>query len=608
MTAAVEAFQVGVQALSLAHDRSGQVVQAERAKAREAFALASKRDPSMTDAWMGLIAAGDTSPSTLFQASRHPENLYAQSRTSGLPDGALHGWFELGVFGVRHPISQLGEVSVALACTLAYPPDGSGAQWAEAAALLQRQLDAGHEATHDFQLALTALTGMYLNTQQWTKIVEAEPVVVSVRWDQPLLAAAMTTMIAQAFANLGALDEATRRLTALLEDPGEAAQYFRGHARLTQALVVRELGQEELAQQLIAEVAATDTTGEAAKYRSAGQRLQLTSAAAVATRTDPWDPASGHDPVAVADREESARTREEWLAEASATLAAQIGMPAVKRQIEKLRATVQVSRLREQAGLSVDSSSRHLVFTGPPGTGKTTIARVVAQIFAGLGVVDTPKVVEGSRHDFVGTHLGHTAPKTNALIDSALGGVLFVDEVYTLIQEGLSGGDAFGREAVDTLLARMENDRDRLVVIIAGYDDEVDRFLASNEGLSSRFSKRIRFASYTPDELVEIAEVIASTRDSHLAEDAHKELHSVCERLSGTVRDGKKMIDIAGNGRFMRNVVESAEEERNYRLSQDPDLAVGNDSEALRDALMKITATDMRESVSGLLSNLGSAQ
>ncbi|MCX5046289.1 type VII secretion AAA-ATPase EccA [Aldersonia sp. NBC_00410] len=604
MTAAVEAFEVGLHALTAAREKAGDGARTELERARQAFTLAVKRDPTMTDGWMGLIAAGDTSARTLFQASRHAENLFVHSRAAGLPDGALEGWFDLGVFGLRHPVRFPSEVSVALACSLAYPGGGDSPQWAEAAEQLQGHLVAGKERSHGYQLALTALTGMWLNTEQWTRVTDTEPR-LTVTWEQPLLAAAMSTMIAQAFANLGALDEASRRLHALLDDPQEAAQNFRGHVRLTLALVLREQGEEERAQRIISEIAATDATGQVAAYRSSTQRLQRTTAAALTTRTDPWDPGSGHDPQVAADREESAQLREEWLQEASATLAQQIGMAAVKRQVEKLRATVQMSRKREKAGLATDSSSRHLVFIGPPGTGKTTIARVVAKIFAGLGVVDSPKVVEASRRDFVGEHLGHTAPKTNAVIDSALGGVLFIDEVYTLIQEGLSGGDAFGREAVDTLLARMENDRDRLVVIVAGYEDEVDRFLASNDGLSSRFSRHIRFTSYTPDELVDIADVIAARRDSRLASGAREELHATCVRLGDGHRDGKTLIDIAGNGRFMRNVVEAAEEERDFRLAQDhPDLAEDGDPGELRETLMTITKTDMSETVANLLADL----
>ena len=169
--------------------------------------------------------------------------------------------------------------------------------------------------------------------------------------------------------------------------------------------------------------------------------------------------------------------------------------------------------------------------------------------------------------------------------------MLFIDEAYTLIQTGLSGGDAFGREAVDTLLARMENDRDRLMVIIAGYDDEIDRFLSSNEGLASRFPRRIRFPSYSPAELAAIASAMAADKDSTIAPDAIAILERVCadlaqrevlvdengkmhklsdeHRAPGAAPAGKRrrVLDVAGNGRFIRNVVEDAFGEQMYRIS-----------------------------------------
>ncbi|SHS54488.1 type VII secretion AAA-ATPase EccA [Mycobacteroides abscessus subsp. abscessus] len=211
--------------------------------------------------------------------------------------------------------------------------------------------------------------------------------------------------------------------------------------------------------------------------------------------------------------------------------------------------------------------------------------------------------MEAKRQDFVGQHLGSTAIKTDALIDSAMDGVLFIDEAYTLIQTGLSGGDAFGREAVDTLLARMENDRDRLVVIIAGYDGEIDRFLAANDGLASRFTKRIRFESYTPTELGDIGRVIARSRDSDLSDAAYDELVASCAALysaeavdqTGQIR---RKVDLAGNGRFVRNVIEVAEEEREFRLSEEHGLAV---DELDEDALRRIESADMKAALDTVL-------
>ena len=141
---------------------------------------------------------------------------------------------------------------------------------------------------------------------------------------------------------------------------------------------------------------------------------------------------------------------------------------------------------------------RHFVFAGPPGTGKTTVARILGRIFAALGLLARPDVVEAQRADLVGQHLGATAIKTNELVDRALGGVLFIDEAYGLVNPGYAGGDAFGAEAVQTLLKRAEDDRDRLVIILAGYEREMDAFLATNPGLASRFNQRVRFPSYSP--------------------------------------------------------------------------------------------------------------
>lgn len=197
------------------------------------------------------------------------------------------------------------------------------------------------------------------------------------------------------------------------------------------------------------------------------------------------------------------------LDEALGSLDAMIGLEPVKRQVREIAAQLQVARMRQEQGLVTRPPTRHFVFTGPPGTGKTTVARVLGRIFAAFGLLARPEVVEAQRADLVGEHLGATALKTNKVIDSALGGVLFVDEAYALSNPGYSGGDAFGAEAVQTLLKRAEDDRDRLVVILAGYEADMGRFLSSNPGLASRFDVRVDFPSYGPDELLRIAQLIA---------------------------------------------------------------------------------------------------
>jgi SpoVK/Ycf46/Vps4 family AAA+-type ATPase len=250
------------------------------------------------------------------------------------------------------------------------------------------------------------------------------------------------------------------------------------------------------------------------------------------------------------------------LESALAELDALVGLEPVKRQVHEVAAQLQVARLRDAHGLASQPPARHFVFTGPPGTGKTTVARILARIFAALGLLVRPGVVEAHRPDLVGEHLGSTAVKTNKLVDSALGGILFIDEAYSLYNEGYAGGDAFGAEAVATLLKRAEDDRDRLVIVLAGYTDDMTRFLRTNPGLASRFSTRIAFPSYNPDELVEIALAFASQAGDSFAADA---VPVLTEILAGACEH--RRIDELGNGRFARSLYERACASRDLRVA-----------------------------------------
>ncbi|MFC8449091.1 AAA family ATPase [Kitasatospora sp. NPDC057223] len=254
-----------------------------------------------------------------------------------------------------------------------------------------------------------------------------------------------------------------------------------------------------------------------------------------------------------------------------------VGLDPVKRQVRALSAQLRMSRLRVGEGLPVQPPKRHFVFSGPSGTGKTTVARILGRVFHSLGLLSGDHLVEAQRADLVGEFLGQTAVKANELIDSALDGVLFIDEAYSLSNSGYSKGDAYGDEALQVLLKRAEDNRDRLVVILAGYPEGMNRLLATNPGLNSRFTTRVDFPSYRPAELTSIGAALAGRDGDGWDEDATEELASICAHV---VREG--WIDDLGNGRFIRTLYEKSCAYRDLRLSQLPGLPCREDLATLR--------------------------
>lgn len=259
-----------------------------------------------------------------------------------------------------------------------------------------------------------------------------------------------------------------------------------------------------------------------------------------------------------------------------------IGLESVKKEVRTLANLVKIQKQREEQGLKNAKMSYHIVFTGSPGTGKTTVARIVARIYKDLGILKKGHTVETDRSGLVAEYMGQTAVKTNAIVDSALNGVLFIDEAYALVPEGGRGSD-YGQEAISTLLKRMEDDRDKLVVIIAGYTKEMQRFIDSNPGLQSRFNRYIDFPDYTAEELFDIFKMYMKKNQYTLSDEAAKYLR---ERLEYAVAHKDKNF---GNARYARNMFEMSVQNQANRLAELSDVT--------KEQLLQIEKSDLEQVV-----------
>lgn len=238
-----------------------------------------------------------------------------------------------------------------------------------------------------------------------------------------------------------------------------------------------------------------------------------------------------------------------------------IGLANVKTEVNNLYNLVKVQKMRESSGMKKSNISYHCVFTGNPGTGKTTVARIVAKIYKDLGVIKKGHLVETDRSGLVGEYVGQTAPKTNTIIDSALDGVLFIDEAYSLVQ---GGQNDYGKEAISTLLKRMEDDRNRLIVILAGYSKEMEDFINSNSGLQSRFNRYIEFPDYTSNELIQIFNYVVKKNEYDLSEEASIKIKAV-------ITDAVEHKDMNfGNARYVRNLFEKIITQQANRITAEP--------------------------------------
>ncbi len=269
--------------------------------------------------------------------------------------------------------------------------------------------------------------------------------------------------------------------------------------------------------------------------------------------------------VTEVSEEESARIEADLQAEretAIAQLDHLVGMVDIKEQIRSMANVIRVQQRRQTLGLETQSQTNHMVIAGPPGTGKTTVARILGDILKSLGVLSRGHVVETDRGGLVGEYIGKTAPRVKEKVDEALGGILFVDEAYMLKPRAASGND-FGQEAIDTLMKQMEDHRDDLVVIIAGYKDKLEYFLASNPGITSRFKHHFEFKDFVPSELAEMFKLATKANGYTITDEG---MAAVSDHLETAF---KNKTDSFGNGRYVRNLIDTMINNMANRLADD---------------------------------------
>src|SRR5215813_12031715 len=269
-----------------------------------------------------------------------------------------------------------------------------------------------------------------------------------------------------------------------------------------------------------------------------------------------------------------------------------VGLLPIKKKVQEIAALLLVDRARQKFGLEAPRPNLHMCFTGPPGTGKTTVALRMAELLHRLGYLEQGQLVHAMRDDLVGEYIGQTAPKTKRTLDRAKGGVLFIDEAYYLYR-GADSQD-YGQEAIDILLQVMENERDKLVVILAGYKDRMDKFFTSNPGMASRVTHHVDFPDYTPDELMEIARRMLERDDYRLSREAEVAFRSYVTRQMQEPR--------FANARSVRNDLESARLRHAHRLTSDPG------RNWTRDDLMRLEPIDILDGHADLLPNGASSE
>jgi type VII secretion ATPase EccA len=552
------------------------------AAAQARFREATEIDPSMADAWLGRIAAGDEELSTLQELYAYGARLHRETNRLGV---RLSAAIKAGPY-LSVSVTESSHAGLALASALI-----DACQYEKAEALLKDSTLLDTWENHQWQQYVRAY--LMFATQRWPDVISVAAAILP---PQAIIMSAVTAgtnaLAAHAAAHLGqgrvALDWAARvDLRAGHPGPVEARRHQLTETAVTaidpnefpliaadlayvRGMAHRQLDEEDKAQIWLSKATINGALIEPAKQALADPNLQLviTDEETINTRTNKWEVSTERSEQQRREEKNEER-REELLAEGRVLLNHQVGLSEVKRAVAEIEDQIEVRALRLAAGLPVANQTNHMLLVGPPGTGKTTTAEALGKIYAGLGIVRHPEIIEVKRADFCGEHIGASGPKTNELIARSLGRILFMDEFYSLVERHHDGRpDMIGMEAVNQLLVALEVHRFDFCFIGAGYEKEIDEFLTVNPGLAGRFNRKLRFESYSPDELVEIAIRYGEPRATVIEPAAREALNMACKTLRAYLApDGTHGVDVMQNGRFARNVVERAERLRDSRAA-----------------------------------------
>lgn len=569
-------------------------------EARNKFLKGMQSYPSMCDFYRGEIASRDISEPSVndLQKIYTTRESYGQLSTA---TGQLSAWprFEYqpyNFFQTSIPVTTLPTMHAAYAMALA-----SHGRFDSSLEVLE------NSPSQDNPWVLAAYTYLYRQSQRWGDLINYAQKLNAAHWVDPVtgekrkkqngnyardkhLNTIGALMAGEAFARLGQSSQALEILTPVSQS---AYPYLASEAYLLMMYLARREGDHAKANDLLnAAISIARTYGTDKAEEDPTALLSATTLERIGQRTNYWDVTTEPQqlfPDWVSDEQK------ELLQHAEEMLSQQIGMREVKADIRALSKEIEYSQARISRGFKVPASSRHIIFSGPPGTGKTTMAHVVANFYAGYGIVAEPKIIVAQRSDLVGPNEGATAQMTQNVFDKARGGILFIDEAPDMIQDRDGEPDHRGQESISILLQNMENHRDDTAVIIAGYEGGLQRFLATNEGLRSRFPRWIMFNTYSAEEIADIARSVAEQRDDILSEKAHAAIIQMVKNIESTDHTGIKILDKLGNGRFARNIIERAER---YRVER---LHTANFDHVDNVALLTLTESDVREATEELI-------